>query len=93
MTASRRRERVSLLGGVTSVANGINNIGQIVGWSLSAGGAQHAFLHSGGIMIDLNNFVTLPSGASAVDAFGINDLGQIAVAGSDGHAYLLTPAP
>ena len=41
------------LGGTYSYANGINNKGQIVGYSLTASGQDHAFLYSGGKMTDL----------------------------------------
>jgi hypothetical protein len=37
------------------------------------------------------NLVTLPSGVFLTYASGINDHGQIAADGSNGHAYLLTP--
>jgi probable HAF family extracellular repeat protein len=43
----------TLPGGTHSWATGINNKGQIVGYSTIASGQTHAFLYSGGTMIDL----------------------------------------
>ena len=80
------------LGGTNSQADSINSSGQIVGWANTAGGAQHAFLFSSGTMVDLNTLVSLASGGYLLEATGINDIGQIVANGSDGHAYLLTPA-
>ena len=60
--------------GGTTVANGINNAGQVVG---SSNG--HAFLYSGGVMTDLG-----PGSANA-----INSSGQIAGhSGTTNHAFL-----
>lgn len=69
------------LGGWSSAANGINNAGQVVGQSVTAAGAEHAFLWSGGLMTDLG---TLPNEDSS-SAMAINMAGQ--VVGSSG----LTP--
>jgi len=41
------------LGGSSSYATGINDSGQVVGYSDTAGDAFHAFLYSGGVMSDL----------------------------------------
>jgi probable HAF family extracellular repeat protein len=82
------------LGGVNSLAYGINNNGQVVGYASTAGNAQHAFLYSGGNLLDLNNL--LPSGSlwTLTQARGINDIGQIVGMGTINgqiHAYLMTP--
>jgi probable HAF family extracellular repeat protein len=55
-----------------TVAQGINDAGQIVGYYQDAGGAQHGFLLSGGSYSTLN----VP-GAASTQANGINNAGQI----------------
>jgi probable HAF family extracellular repeat protein len=59
------------LGGTTSSASAINDIGQIVG-SSAVGGADHAFLYSGGKMTDLGTL-----SGSYSEASGINNSGQV----------------
>ncbi len=56
------------LGGISSVARGINNRGGVVGSSALAGGGEHAFLWRAGTMRDLG---ALAGGTS--EAFAIND--------------------
>jgi probable HAF family extracellular repeat protein len=72
------------LGGDSSYALGINDAGQVVGSSYTAAGAWHAFITgpNGGGMTDLNSLVSLPRGAALTEANGINNHGQVAVAGS-----------
>jgi probable HAF family extracellular repeat protein len=70
-----------------SLALGINNAGQVVGWYSS--GNERAFLYSGGQMFDLDS----PTGTFFQGAYGINDSGEIAARGADNHIYLLTPVP
>ena len=81
------------LGGSESYANGINDQGQVAGWSGTAGGYYHAFLWQNGTMTDLG---TLPGGWSS-SACGINNLGQVVGESltADGlwHAVLWTPVP
>ena len=76
------------LGGTESHAAGINDSGQVVGWSDTANGAEHAFLYSNGTMTDLG---TLPGGGESC-AYGINDKGQVvgySYTANDGeHAFL-----
>jgi probable HAF family extracellular repeat protein len=79
------------LGGTMSIADSINVNGQVVGAAQTPVGAEHAFLYCGGPAVDLNNFVTISNGAVLIEAVAVNDSGQIAANGSDGHAYLLTP--
>ena len=50
------------LGGSSSAAWGINEAGQVVGAAATATGAQHAFLYTNGMMIDLG---TLEPGRSS----------------------------
>ena len=62
------------LGGSLSFAHGINNVGQVVGESLTASGERHAFLWSNGTMTDLG----YPSGYEPSSwAYAINDAGQV----------------
>ena len=63
---------IDTLGSNVSVANGINDAGQIVGFS-SNGNGSVAFLYSGGITATLG---TLPGGTNS-SANGINIAGQI----------------
>jgi probable HAF family extracellular repeat protein len=60
------------LGGSSSNATGINDIGQIVGRSETASGDVHAFRWENGAMLDLGTL-----GGSSSFATGINELGQI----------------
>jgi probable HAF family extracellular repeat protein len=73
------------LGGSYSFGAGINDAGQVVGWSTTSNGVVHAFLYSDGTMTDLNSLVD-PGSEVLSQANAINDEGQI-VAG----AYLLAP--
>jgi probable HAF family extracellular repeat protein len=61
------------LGGDLSVATAVNNLGQVVGYGMTAGGAQHAFVWTNGVITDLG---TLGGDSSRANA--INDAGTIA---------------
>ena len=39
------------------MATGINNAGQVVGYVINAQESAHAFVYSGGTMMDLNNLL------------------------------------
>jgi probable HAF family extracellular repeat protein len=67
------------LGGGNSFANGINDAGQVVGKSVTAGGANHAFITgpNGTAMLDLNLLIHVPGGRVLTDATGINNSGQV----------------
>jgi probable HAF family extracellular repeat protein len=85
-------------GGEHSEAEGINALGQVIGFSSVASGAlPHAFLYINGTMTDLNSLLPTGSGWTLADAHGINDEGQIVGAGinpsGQQHAFLLTPVP
>ena len=67
------------LGDTYSIANGINDAGQVVGYSNVAGGAYHAFVTgpNGAGMMDLNSLVDVPGGLVLNWASGINNSGQV----------------
>jgi probable HAF family extracellular repeat protein len=89
--------------GATSEAFGINASGQVVGsaWAgTSSSGHEstpiyHAFITgpNGVGMTDLNVLVALSNGGYLMQAYGINDSGQIIANDNLNHAYLLTVAP
>lgn len=70
------------LGGDGAWANGINNLGHVVGFSAlddTTPWLAHAFLYANGVMTDLGTM----AGASLSEATAINDQGQIA-----GHGWV-----
>jgi probable HAF family extracellular repeat protein len=92
--------------GSTSHAESINNRGQVVGRSRIGSEVsvlQHGFLwENGGPMIDLNTLIPAGSNLQLIDAFDINDRGEILVQGLPlgeqprkdvqlGHLALLIP--
>jgi probable HAF family extracellular repeat protein len=83
------------LGGTYSYGYGINNSANVVGESgVTGNSTSHAFLWNGATMLDLNGFVTNIGGWELIEAYGINDSGQITGYGTIGgqtHAFLLTP--
>ncbi len=60
------------LGGTQSYAYGINNAGQVVGWSTTPKEVQRAFVYSSGTMADLGTL-----GGTYSNATGINAAGQV----------------
>ena len=70
---------IGTLGGTSSVARSINDAGTVVGSSKTAMGENHGFIYANGAMYDLNNYAPVPSGWSIVDAYTINENGQILV--------------
>jgi probable HAF family extracellular repeat protein len=84
------------LGGASNGAEGINDMGQVAGWTTtSSGSSSVAFLYSNGAMFDLNSLV--PSAWTLTEATAINDSGQIVGQGINAagqtDAFLLTPTP
>ncbi|HRT05013.1 MAG TPA: hypothetical protein P5204_04880, partial [Kiritimatiellia bacterium] len=69
------------LGRTQTVAKGINDAGQVVGWSKDSAGRMQAFAWSNGTMIGLG---FLPGGTTSV-ANAINNAGEIT-----GEAYVST---
>jgi probable HAF family extracellular repeat protein len=59
------------LGGGVSDGEGINNLGQVVGYSKTASGEEHAFIYSNGQMTDLGT-----AGTTSY-AYAINDSGTV----------------
>lgn len=67
------------LGGSITVANGLNNLGQVVGYAATPGDASYnAFVWSGGTLVDLGTL-----GGTTASAVAINDAGQMT-----GYSYL-----
>ena len=85
------------LGGGNSYAFGLNSAADAVGYSLLAGNlTTHAFMYRNGVMFDLNSLLESPAGWELIEAYGINDEGQITGAGMfEGHmrAFRLDPQP
>ena len=74
----------NLPGGSFSEADGVNDNGQVVGLAYDASGSEHAFLYSGGSMLDLG----APFGATWADAWGIDSSGQVVGYAGSGAAFL-----
>jgi probable HAF family extracellular repeat protein len=81
------------LGGLSSVAYGINDAGQVVGVSETGAGADHAFI-TGSNGVGMTDLGTL--GGSSSEAHGINDAGQVVgesltAGGHTFHAFITGP--
>jgi probable HAF family extracellular repeat protein len=66
---------------LTAQAFAINNHAQVVGTFDKTKGDARAFIHEHGRMRDLNQLIDEPSGWLLLEAWGINDRGQIAAYG------------
>ena len=93
---------IGSFGGAFTEARGLNNNGWVVGFSTYAGDIpgidfSSAILYRDGSMFDLNEIVERPGLWSILDAYGINDAGQIAATActefGDCRAVLLNPVP
>jgi probable HAF family extracellular repeat protein len=81
--------------GLSSVGFNINSKGQVVGHSRLSDGTPHAYVwENGGPMMDLNTLIP-PTDLLLIDAFDINDQGEIAaealLPNGDIHGVLLVP--
>jgi hypothetical protein len=90
----------TLPGYQNSVAFAVNNVSQVVGFAWlplnEADPIRTAYMydHRTGVLADLNQLVPQGSGWYLMDAFDINDAGQIVgrgLVGGEMHAFLLTP--
>jgi probable HAF family extracellular repeat protein len=83
------------LAGGSSFAYGINESGAIVGYSWSdSAGNPHAFIYRDGMLLDLNALIPAGAGWELLEAYGINDAGEIAGSGllnGVASAFLLKP--
>jgi probable HAF family extracellular repeat protein len=83
---------ISTLGSSVSLANAINNSGEIAGWNSYDSNSNfdpQAFLYSNGSMRNINSPSLFPSGT---EAYGINNAGEVVGTGylssSNFHAFL-----
>ena len=76
------------LGGTYSLANGVNNGGQVVGEAEDGDYIVHAFLWQNGAMVDLNTLLPANSEWELTTALQINNAGQIAGFGFYQHQYV-----
>jgi probable HAF family extracellular repeat protein len=93
---------IGSLGGAFTEARALNEAGQVVGYSTYADtepgtGFSSAFVFRDGLMLDLNLVTERPGVWTILDAFGINDSGQIAAYACTGfgdcRAVRLDPIP
>jgi len=84
------------LGGSNSDAYGINDAGDIVGSSRISNNSLAAFIYSDGTIINLNTLISPAFGWNLIEAFDINNAGQIVGYGGGPNGldyFLLTPTP
>ncbi|MDQ2732433.1 MAG: hypothetical protein M3Y56_12305 [Armatimonadota bacterium] len=84
----------TLKGGLSSEAEAVNKLDQVVGQGDIGAGDTHAILWQDGHPFDLNTLIPQASGWTLQEATGINDAGQICGIGLVNgalHGFLLTP--
>jgi len=89
------REALGTLGGSFSIARGINNRGEVVGGSLTTGdNSFHGFLFRDDRLYDLNDLLDPAAGWELIQAFAINNRGEILGLGSvDGQDRIVLLRP
>jgi probable HAF family extracellular repeat protein len=83
------------LGGDESGADGIDAGGQVVGWSMTSDGSEHAFLYDHRGMHDLNELIPAGTGWTLTEAGAIDNAGNIVGIGrfnGQPRGFLLTPS-
>jgi probable HAF family extracellular repeat protein len=90
-----KRSPLGTLGGSFSIARDINNRGEIVGGSLTAGdNSFHGFLYRDNRLHDLNAMLEPGTGWELVQALAINNRGEILGIGArDGHDRIVLLQP
>jgi probable HAF family extracellular repeat protein len=90
-----KRTALGTLGGSFSIARDINNRGEIVGGSLTHGDVSfHGFLYRQHRLYDLNELLPTSGGWELIQAFAINNKGEIVAVGchnGQDHIVLLRP--
>jgi probable HAF family extracellular repeat protein len=89
---------IGSLGGNTGSVTAINEFGQVVGASQLAGGTNHGYVWTNGVLADLNNLLTTPltyNGAAVTltSATSINNFGEIVATGTYSYQDTSTPTP
>lgn len=78
-----QRAQLGTLGGSFSIAHGLNNRGEVVGGSLTQGDEKfHAFLFRDNRLYDINELLEPDGGWELIQAFSINNRGEILGIGS-----------